>query len=127
MADQPKQPASPPKPAEGEPKLERLKEIPLPSSVLALDVTPDGHTLFAACQDGGVFTVDAASGRAERLAGHESYASGVALLPGGQTLISAGYDGVLQWHDLAARKTVRAPKRSAVQPLIGMNTASDRR
>ena len=28
---------------------------------------------------------------------------------------------------IAARNTVRAPKRSAVQPLAGMNTASDRR
>ena len=28
---------------------------------------------------------------------------------------------------IAARKTVRAPKRSAIQPLNGMNTASDRR
>ncbi len=28
---------------------------------------------------------------------------------------------------MAARKTLRAPKRSATQPLNGMNTASDRR
>ena len=28
---------------------------------------------------------------------------------------------------MAARNTVRAPKRSATQPLNGMNTASDRR
>ena len=28
---------------------------------------------------------------------------------------------------IAARNTVRAPKRSAIQPLKGMNTASDRR
>ena len=28
---------------------------------------------------------------------------------------------------MAARKTVRAPKRSATQPLSGMNTASDKR
>lgn len=103
MAD----PTPSPTPA-AEPKLDRLKEISLPSAVLALDATPDGRTLFAACQDGGVFTVDAESGRAERLGGHESYASGVALLPGGRQLISAGYDGVLQWHDLAERKTVRS-------------------
>ena len=28
---------------------------------------------------------------------------------------------------MAARNTVRAPKRSAIQPLKGMNTASDKR
>jgi len=91
-------------------KLEKLKEISLPAAVLALDVTPDGKTLFAACQDGGVFTVDAESGKPELLGRHPSYASGVALLPGGKTLISAGYDGELQWHDLTERKTIRTKK-----------------
>jgi WD40 repeat protein len=38
---------------------------------------------------------------------HESYASGVALLPGEKVLVSAGYDGVLQWHDLEERKSIR--------------------
>jgi len=92
------------------PKTERVKEISLPAAVLALDATPDGKTLFAACQDGSVFMVDAEAGKPELLARHDSYASGVALLPGGNTLISAGYDGVLQWHDLQERKTVRKVK-----------------
>jgi WD40 repeat protein len=92
------------------PKTEKVKEISLPSAVLALDATPDGKTLFAACQDGGVFIVDTEAGKAELLARHESYASGVARLTDGNTLISAGYDGVLQWHDLGARKTVRKVK-----------------
>ena len=91
-------------------KTEKVKDILLPSAVLALDATPDGKTLFAACQDGGIFVLDAESGRSELLGQHESYASGVALLPGGETLISGGYDGVLQWHDLAERKTLRKIK-----------------
>ena len=41
---------------------------------------------------------------------HESYASSVALLPDGVTLISAGYDGALLWHDLKERKTTRRVK-----------------
>lgn len=89
------------------PKTEKVKEISLSAAVLSLDATPDGKTLFAACQDGGVFAVDVESGKADLLARHDSYASGVALLPNGKTLISAGYDGVLQWHDLAERKTIR--------------------
>jgi hypothetical protein len=32
------------------------------------------------------------------------------LLLGGKTVISAGYDGVLQWHDVEARKTIRKVK-----------------
>src|SRR5882672_11286422 len=91
-------------------KTEKVKEISLPSAVLALDAAPDGKMLFAACQDGGVFVVDADSGQRELIGRHESYASGVALLPDGKMLLSAGYDGVLQWHELADRKTVRKVK-----------------
>src|SRR6185503_17150613 len=86
--------------------LEKVKELSLPAAVLALDVTPDGKTIFAACQDGGVFTVELESGKPELLGRHPSYASGVSFLPDSNTVISAGYDGGLQWHDLAARKTV---------------------
>src|SRR5262245_4911145 len=91
-------------------KLEKLKEISLPAAVLALDATRDGRTLFAACQDGGIFTVDVESGQPALVGRHESYASGVALLPDEKTLISAGYEGGLQWHDLAVRKTTRRIK-----------------
>src|SRR5262245_5856380 len=91
-------------------KLEKLKEISLPSAVLAFDAAPDGKTLFAACQDGGVFTVDVEAGKPELLARHESYASGVAVFPDGRTVVSGGYDGLLQWHDLGERKTVRKVK-----------------
>src|SRR5438552_17111154 len=96
-----------PKPESRALKLEKLKEFTLPSAVLALAATPDGKRLFAACQGGGVFVGDGQTGKFELLGQHESYASGVALLPDGNTLISAGYDGCLQWHDVTARKTVR--------------------
>jgi WD40 repeat protein len=92
---------------------EKLKELIVPAVVLALDATPDGKTLVAAAQDGGVYRVDAEGGAAVLLGRHDSYASGVALLPDGQTVLSAGYDGVLQWHDLAAGRTLR--KRSVHQ------------
>jgi hypothetical protein len=51
MADtDPKSSPTPP----AEPKLTKAKEIKLPSAVLALESTPDGKTLFAACLDGSV-------------------------------------------------------------------------
>ena len=68
------------------PKLEKAKEISLPTAVLAVEVAADGKTAFAACQDGGVFSVDLETGKPEPLGKHGSYASGVALLPDGQTL-----------------------------------------
>jgi WD40 repeat protein len=91
-------------------KTEKVKDISLPSAALALAAAADGKTVFAACQDGGVFVVDTETSQPELLARHQSYASGVALLPDGKTLISAGYDGVLQWHDLGERKTIRQIK-----------------
>jgi len=91
-------------------KMEKAREISLPAAVLALEVSSDGKTAFAACQDGGVFSVELEDGKPALLGKHESYASGVTLLPDGQTLISAGYDGVLQWHDLTTRKTTRKVK-----------------
>jgi len=104
MADEPK------KTDEAALKLEKAKEISFPAAVLAIDLSADGKTAVAACQDGGVFTVDLEAGKHELLGKHESYASSVALLPDGQTVISAGYDGVLQWHNIPERKTTRRLK-----------------
>ena len=91
-------------------KTERVKEILLPAAVLALEVSADDRTLFAACQDGAVYAVDAAGGEPRLLGRHESYASGLALLRGGAVLVSGGYDGVLQWHDVAQGRTIRKVK-----------------
>lgn len=84
-----------------------VKEIKLPTGVLALDVTPDAKSAFASCIDGGVYAVDLDSGDKNKLSEHNSYASGVALVANSPLLISAGYDGVLQWHDTHERTTVR--------------------
>ncbi len=91
-------------------KTEKVKDISLPSAVLALEMAPDGKTCLAACQDGGVFVVPSDGGEPELLGRHESYASGVVCLPDGRTIISAGYDGWLLWHDLVERKTIRKIK-----------------
>ena len=88
-------------------KIELAKEIKLPTAVLALDVTADGKTFYAACLDGGIYETNAESGDHALLHKHESYASGVWLLPKAQCLISAGYDGALHWFDLATRKLTR--------------------
>ena len=89
------------------PKLNLVKEINLSSPVLGLDSTPDGRTFFAACMDGGVYQVDASTGKAEQLLKHESYASGVWLLQKTKVVLSAGYDGAVQWYDLGKRQLIR--------------------
>jgi WD40 repeat protein len=93
-----------------EPKLTKLKDFKLPAAVLALEAAADGRTLFVACLDGAVFKLDSESGERTELGRHESYASGVALVAGGTTLVSGGYDGALLWHDLASGKVMRRIK-----------------
>lgn len=88
-------------------KLEPAQTIHLPTAVLGLAATADGRTLFAACLDGGVYRVEVESGKSEQLLKHQSYASGVKLLAGERQLVSAGYDGALQWFDLTESKLIR--------------------
>jgi WD40 repeat protein len=88
-------------------KAEAAKTLKLPSTVLGLDRSADASHLYAACMDGGIYDVNVETGDAQLLTRHESYASGVCLLPQTSQLVSAGYDGVLQWHDLAANQTIR--------------------
>src|SRR5260221_4560900 len=88
-------------------KAELIRTPQLPTAVLGLDVSDDAEHLYAACMDCGIYQVDARSGAAELLCRHESYASGGCIVPESTTLISSGYDGVLQWHDLSSGKTIR--------------------
>jgi len=88
-------------------KLELAKEIKLPTIVLAADADPAGARLFAACFDGVVYEVNAATGEHRALGRHDSYASGVCFMPGTEILLSAGYDGKLCWIDPANARTVR--------------------
>jgi WD40 repeat protein len=92
-------------------KLEKSRDISLPTGVLGLAAVPDGSRLFAACMDGQVFAVETVNGAATAFSGkHASFASGCVLLPDGQTLISGGYDGALIWHDVESRHEVRRVK-----------------
>lgn len=89
--------------------LSKQATFDLPTGVLGLAAGGDGRMLYAACMD-GVYSVDAGSGEAERLYGHESYASGAAVVAGGGTLVTAGYDGTLRWFDLSKREPIRTVK-----------------
>ncbi|HEY0549377.1 MAG TPA: hypothetical protein VGF13_07210, partial [Verrucomicrobiae bacterium] len=89
------------------PAIKSTKEIMLPTGVLAMDISADARNAFAACIDGGVYAVNLETGEKLNLGGHDSYASGAALVSNSPLLISAGYDGVLRWHDTQERKSVR--------------------
>jgi WD40 repeat protein len=88
-------------------KLTKTKDLTLPMGVLGLAATADGDRLYVPCMDGAVYECDPATGAATPLPDrHGSFASGC-VLPGNETLISAGYDGQLLWHDLGTKRVFR--------------------
>src|SRR5262245_2043847 len=91
------------------PTAKLLKRHMLPTGCLCIAPRADGRTLFAACTD-GVYELSLESDERRHLYDHESYASGVALFEAENTLVSAGYDGMLIWYDLAAGKQIRSVK-----------------
>src|SRR5260221_2234374 len=92
-------------------KLDTAKTINLPTGVLGLAGTSDGARLYAACMDGRIFEVVPETGSITPFSdAHSSYASGCVLLPDAKTLISAGYEGSLLWHDVAAKRLIRRVK-----------------
>jgi WD40 repeat protein len=93
-----------------EPTLKPLKDLKLPTAVLAVAASPDSKQLFAACLDGGVWAVPVESGVPQRLGKHESYASGVCYLSKSQQVLSAGYDGTLRWFSPTENKELRTVK-----------------
>ena len=83
------------------------KEIKLPSAALGLSLSRDDSLCHATGMDGGVHEINVESGKANQIGAHQSYAASLELMPDQKTLISAGYDGHIIWHDLDRRKVLR--------------------
>ena len=89
-------------------KLTKVKDLSLPTGVLGLSVAADGRGLYAACMDGALYECQPDAAKMSTFdARHNSFASGCALLPDGKTVITAGYDGWLLWHDVASKQCFR--------------------
>jgi WD40 repeat protein len=59
---------------------------------------PTGRFVFAGSQDNTIQRWELATGKKTTLTGHKSWARGIAFLPGGKTLFTAGYEGrILCW------------------------------
>ncbi len=78
----------------------KIDRIEVPTGVLDLDVTADSRWVYVAALD-GVYRIDCESTSVQLLDKHPSYVSGVALADEDQRLVSAGYDGCLQFRDLS--------------------------
>jgi len=84
----------------------RLHRHKLLMGALGLGLHPRDNLGFVACMD-GVYELDLESGDATRLYQHDSYATNVTYVPETNHLVSAGYDGALQWFDLKSRTVTR--------------------
>lgn len=80
--------------------LERITEFKLPMGVLAADIHADKTQIVCGCMD-GVYRANISDKSFERITQHESYVSSVALVDE-STVLSAGYDGAVQWSGLSA-------------------------
>lgn len=104
-------------------ELKKGRTIKAPTHCLSL-TWGENDQLYASCLDGGIYALDRDGKKdAEKLAQHESYASGVNWSGSTKRLISAGYDGKLCWIDPAAKKMEREVKahdfwswQSAISP-----------
>lgn len=91
-------------------KLKIKKEIKLPTAALGLSSIPHSHRLLISCFDGAVLLLDPDNESWTTLGKHSSYASGVKAVLNGKMAVSAGYDGILQWHDIKSSKPVTVAK-----------------
>lgn len=91
-------------------KLELKKEIKLPTAALGLSSIPQSNQVLVSCFDGSVLKLDPDKEAWTKLGEHSSYASGVVSVLDGSMAVSAGYDGILQWHDIASQKTMAVEK-----------------
>lgn len=87
-------------------KLTLASEFKLPTGLLGASLGPDGRSLAAACMD-GLYLADLDAKASQRIGEHDSYASSVAFTATQKTIISAGYDGAIQWFDTESHQQQR--------------------
>lgn len=89
--------------------LNRTTHFKLPTGILGAALSPDGRMLAAACMD-GVYRADLQAKLAEKIGQHDSYASSAFFVSDQNVVVSAGYDGVVQWVDVASKQQQRHVK-----------------
>ena len=87
--------------------LKRTTHFKLPTAILGASLSVDGRSMVAACMD-GVYVADLESKSADKIVQHGSYVSSAAFLPDQDTIVSAGYDGVLKWTERSSKRSARS-------------------
>lgn len=113
------------------------KKFRVPTTVLGGDIAADGKQLFLGCMD-GLYELNLNSGDSRKRDDHESYVSSVCSSANGQ-VISAGYDGGIQWWDSKTNQRIRrvqahafwswqmaiSPDRKRIASVTGQYIAGD--
>ncbi|MCA9036967.1 MAG: hypothetical protein KDA91_17650 [Planctomycetaceae bacterium] len=86
--------------------LNRSQHFKVPTAILGASLSSDSKLLAAACMD-GIYLADLSTGTHEQIGRHSSYVSSVAFLPCQSTVVSGGYDGMLQWIHVAEKQMLR--------------------
>ncbi len=86
----------------------KATEFKLPMGILAGAMEPDGNQIVVGCMD-GVYRADLHSKEFQRLYQHDSYVSSVHCL-GTESILSAAYDGRIQWFDRPTNRVARDKK-----------------
>ncbi len=80
------------------------KEFKHDSPLIACRFDPTGTFVFAGAEDCRVWRWHIESGAKAELAGHDSWTRAIAFHPGGEAMVTGGYDGQLIWWNTAEEK-----------------------
>ena len=83
------------------------------SPLISCRFDPQGRYVFAGAQDNSVQRFEAATGKRTALSGHESWVRAIGFLPDGETLLTGGYEGQLNWWPTAAEQPTPAKSIAA--------------
>lgn len=87
-------------------QLNRIVDFRLPTGILGGTLAADHETLVAGCLD-GVYLANVRSKSVERIGLHSSYVSSATFFRNDAKILSAGYDGTLQWFDVESKSRIR--------------------
>ena len=89
---------------------QHLSSHDLPTGILAAASNGSDGQIYTASMDGHVHRVALESGDRTIIGTHQSYASGIVCSANPHIVISAGYDGLLIWHDTETKRPIHVVK-----------------
>jgi WD40 repeat protein len=89
---------------------QHLSSLELPAGILAAASNGSAGQIYTASMDGHIHLVALESEDQTIIGTHQSYASGIVCTSNPHIVISAGYDGLLIWHDTETKRPIHVVK-----------------